>query len=263
MSTLKVALAQLEVTLGRPETNLDRAQEMLAHAKEQGAHLVLLPELWPSGCDLERVHEHAAPLNDGIFAKTSRMAAQLGLYICGSALEARDGRHFNTLTIYAPDGELIGSYSKIHLFGLMHEPDFLAPGTNLKLVNLPWCKAGLAVCYDLRFPEMFRHYALAGAGLLLLSAEWPHPRLEHWRTLLRARAIENQSFVVACNCVGWGNGNSFFGHSTVIDPWGEVLIEADDNQRVVVAKLDLSRVADVRDRFPVFADRRTGLYSLP
>jgi predicted amidohydrolase len=145
----------------------------------------------------------------------------------------------------------------------MHEADFLAPGNKLVTIDLPWGRAGLAVCYDLRFPEMFRSYALEGAQLILLSAEWPKPRLEHWRTLLRARAIENQTFVVACNCVGEGGGNVFFGHSMVVDPWGEVIVEGQEHEEVLVAKLDLTRVVEIRRQYPVFADRRAGLYSLP
>ena len=120
----------------------------------------------------------------------------------------------------------------------------------------------MAICYDLRFPELFRHYALQGARLILLPAEWPNPRREHWRTLLRARAIENQCFVAACNRVGESDGTSFFGASAVIDPWGATLIEGDDTPAILTTTLDLSLVENVRERIPVFADRRPELYKL-
>lgn len=263
MRTLKVALAQMEVVLGRTEENFARARRFVEDAKERGAELVLLPELWSTGYDLGKAREHAAQLNEGAFAEVAKLAREFELFVCGSQLEARGGRCFNTQVLFTPEGRLLASYSKIHLFGLMQEPEYLAPGDELQLARLPWGEAGMAICYDLRFPEMFRAYALAGAQLVLLSAEWPHPRLEHWRTLLRARAIENQIFVAASNCVGQGNGNVFFGHSMVIDPWGEILVEGDEGESLLVADVDLSRVEETRRRFPFFADRRTGLYSLP
>jgi len=260
---LKVALAQMKVTLGRPEENFRRARGFISDAAADGANLVLFPELWASGYDLPSARAHASQLNQGAFAEVSKLAREFGVFVCGSLLEARDGKCFNTQAVFTPEGHLLASYSKTHLFGLMHEPEYLAPGNELQLASLPWGKAGMAVCYDLRFPEMFRAYAIGGAHLILLSAEWPHPRLEHWRTLLRARAIENQVFVAAANCVGEGNGNVFFGHSMVVDPWGEITVEGDENESLLMAELDLSRVDQTRSRFPFFADRRAGLYSLP
>ncbi len=263
MAALKVALAQMEVVLGQPQENFERARRFVAEAKAGGAELVLLPELWTTGYDLKRAREHASQLNEGAFAEVANVAREFEVYICGSQLEASGGRCFNTQVLFAPDGRLLASYSKIHLFGLMQEPEYLSPGDELRLASLPWGEAGMAICYDLRFPEMFRAYALAGAQIILLSAEWPHPRLEHWRTLLRARAIENQIFVAATNCVGQGNGNVFFGHSMVIDPWGEIVVEGDESESLLMADVDLSRVEETRRRFPFFADRRNGLYSLP
>jgi predicted amidohydrolase len=142
----------------------------------------------------------------------------------------------------------------------MAEDHFLVPGDRLALAESPWGTAGLAICYDLRFPEQFRAYALAGARLALLCAEWPNPRLAHWQTLLRARAIENQFFVVACNRVGSSAGTSFFGHSCVIDPWGEVLAEGGDGEELVTAVLDLHRVEEARARIAALADRRPEVY---
>ncbi len=262
MSAFKVALAQLEIVLGQPEQNHKGARKLAMQAKEGGAQLLVLPELWSTGYDLERASLHSTQMDTGAFARMAAMAREFGMYVCGSALEARDGTYFNTQAIYTPVGQRLASYSKIHLFGLMNEPDYLSPGNALATADLPWGKAGLAICYDLRFPEMFRAYALGGAQVFILSAEWPHPRLEHWRTLIRARAIENQSFVAACNCVGRSNDNIFFGHSMSVDPCGEVLAEGDENESVLMVEIDLARVDETRSRLPVFADRRAGLYSL-
>jgi predicted amidohydrolase len=122
---------------------------------------------------------------------------------------------------------------------------------------------GLTICYDLRFPELFRRYALAGAKLIFVPAEWPHPRLMHWQTLLRARAIENQLFVVACNRVGVVGKTHFCGHSAVIDPWGETIVEGDESEMLLTAEIDLGLVDDVRQRIPIFADRRPEIYAAP
>jgi predicted amidohydrolase len=116
------------------------------------------------------------------------------------------------------------------------------------------------ICYDIRFPELARRLALGGAKLLLVPAEWPNPRLHHWRTLLTARAIENQMYVVACNRTGVSGSTSFFGHSMVIDPWGEIVAEADEQETILQATIDLALVDEVRTRIPVFEDRRPALY---
>jgi len=263
MAALKIGLIQLKVTTGEPQVNFERARQLLNRAKDGGAQFALLPELWTTGYDLARAGEHCDKEGEAGFAELAQLAREYGMFLCGSALEKRAGKFFNTQTLYSPAGELLAVYRKIHLFGLMHEADFLAPGSELVTVDLPWGKAGLAICYDLRFPEMFRSYAVGGAQLVLLSAEWPRPRLEHWRTLLRARAIENQTFVIACNCVGEGNGNVFAGHSMAVDPWGEIMIEGGEDEDVLLAELDFTCVDEIRQGYPVLSDRRTGLYSLP
>jgi omega-amidase len=119
----------------------------------------------------------------------------------------------------------------------------------------------LAICYDLRFPELFRSYATRGAGVILLPSEWPHPRLEHWRTLVQARAIENQCFLVACNRVGADRNSQFCGHSLIVDPWGTTLVEGGEDGELLLATLDLTAVAAVRERMTVLRDRRPELYT--
>jgi predicted amidohydrolase len=188
------------------------------------------------------------------------MANSHRIWVAGSMLEERAGKYYNTLAVYAPEGSLAAVYRKTHLFRLMQEEQYLASGPETAMVELPWGNAGLAICYDLRFPELFRGYALAGAQLMLIPAEWPNPRREHWRTLLRARAIENQCFVAACNRVGETNGAHFFGASAVISPWGETLVEAGEVETLITVSIDLAEAAAARKRIPVFEDRRTDLY---
>jgi predicted amidohydrolase len=256
---LRIAAAQLEITLGDPQANITRARGLLAAAKQQGAEIVLLPELWTTGYDLERAAELAIDLTSD--NEIANLAQEFGVYLCGSVLERRDRKFFNAFTIYSPSGELLAVYRKLHLFAPLREPEFLSPGDEPVAIELPWGKSGLAICYDLRFPELFRSYAVDGARLLLVCAEWPHPRLEHWRTLLRARAIENQAYVVACNAVGRVNETVFFGHSMIINPWGEVLLEAGEGETILSDELDLDQVDQIRTQFPVLGDRRNELFS--
>ncbi len=144
----------------------------------------------------------------------------------------------------------------------------MASGEKLVMTETPWAKIGLSICYDLRFPEMFRTYALKGAEMVILPAGFPHPRLDHWRTLLKARAIENQMFMVAVNQVGdevlggrFGT-LSYFGHSCVIDPWGGFVAEAGEQEMLLTVTIDLAKVSEVRNLMKIFRDRRTDLYEL-
>jgi predicted amidohydrolase len=142
----------------------------------------------------------------------------------------------------------------------MEEDQYLVPGDHLTQAETRWGSLGLAICYDLRFPEIFRAYAIAGARMVLLPSEWPHPRLEHWRTLIRARAIENQMFVIACNRVGVSKETTFCGHSAIIDPWGETVIEGGESPTLLTAEIDVDRVEEVQKKIPVLRDRRPEIY---
>jgi predicted amidohydrolase len=142
----------------------------------------------------------------------------------------------------------------------MKEDLYLQPGSSPLVMDLPWGKTAMAICYDLRFPELFRRYALEGAQMVILPAEWPAERIEHWRTLVQARAIENQYYIVATNTCGEIGGTVFGGHSMLVDPWGKVLIEAGDEPGLFTVEIELERVEQIRQRIPVFEDRRPELY---
>ena len=167
----------------------------------------------------------------------------------------------NCASWHAADGEMLAVYRKIHLFRLFDEHKWLGEGETPVALELPWGTTGLAICYDLRFPELFRRYAVAdGAKLIILCAEWPAVRVEHWRSLLIARAIENQCFVAATNACGETGGTLFGGHSMIIDPWGAVIAEAGENEGLVTAAFDLADVDAARQAIPVFEDRRPDAY---
>ena len=260
---LTISLIQMDVSIARPQVNLRRARAGVQEAAKAGADLIVLPELWGSGYDLTCADRYADELGTGLFAEMASLAQAHGVHLAGSLLERRGEGIFNTAVLYGPDGKLEGHYSKVHLFRLMDEHQYLRAGDAMPLLELPWGKTALAICYDLRFPELFCRYALAGAVLTIISAQWPARRVEHWQTLLRARAIENQMIVAACNRVGHDGDedNLFGGHSAVYDAWGRVVgQEGGDKEGLLTGTVDLSTVTRARSFIPVFQDRRSDLY---
>jgi predicted amidohydrolase len=258
---MTMTLAQMDVKIGDQASNLATVRSMTAAAAQEGADLIVFPELWPTGYDLEAAASYATEIHAGMFATVAGIARQHGIAIAGSQLSLLgEGQHGNTAVYFDKEGRALGSYSKIHLFRLMDEDQYLTAGSSLAMVDTIWAKMGLAICYDLRFPEMFRSYALDGAQAVILPSEWPDPRKHHWLTLLQARAIENQMFLIACNRVGTSGETNFFGHSCVVDPWGEFIILADEKEGLWTAEIDFSLVSAVRQKIPVFADRRPDLY---
>jgi omega-amidase len=257
-----ISLAQMHVVLGDPATNLKKADEWTAEAARRDSDLIVFPEMWTTGLDWPNLKALSAG-QDEVIKAVAGLAKKYGIWLNGSMLALDDkGQPTNTSILFDPQGQQMGVYRKIHLFGLMNEDQYLAPGQRLTTVETPWGRSGLAICYDLRFPEMFRTYALAGVTMVYLPSAWPYPRLTHWRTLLRARAIENQMYVVAVNQVGSDGTYDFFGHSAIIDPWGELVVEAGETEVLLTATIETERVAEARQKIPVFKDRRPDLYQL-
>ena len=257
---LTLALAQMDILVGQPDRNLELASTLALEAAQQGCDLLLLPELWSSGYDLSRWPQFATSLGEGMFKEMSRLASQHRIWIGGSLLEKDAGKAYNTFVLFNPNGSLEASYRKIHLFRLMDEHLWLTPGDHPVVLDLPWGRTALTTCYDLRFPDLFTACALDGATFFLLCAEWPERRIVHWDSLLRARAIENQAFVVAVNRSGRDTGESFGGRSAVIGPWGDEIAVAGQEQTILVCEIDLNEVEDARRRIPVFNDRRPDVY---
>lgn len=257
---LKLALAQAEFKLGQPDQNDAIASRMAKQAAEQGADLLLLPELWASGYDLARCEQYASPITSGWFARMASAAAEYGLVLGGSLIESEGGRYFNTFALFDEQGSLLAAYRKIHLFQLLKEEDHFQAGTELVCLDYKTTRIGLATCYDLRFPELFRGQAAAGAELILLAAEWPEKRIKHWSLLLQARAVENQCYVAAVNKVGLSQGEKLGGASSVVGPLGEILVEGGDQEALLLAEIDLDQVKKVRRWMPVLQDRKPELY---
>ncbi|GBF11103.1 carbon-nitrogen family hydrolase [Tepidibacillus infernus] len=262
MDKIKVSAIQMDIQFGQSEVNRQRLVDTMHRAlKQQQSNVVLAPEMWNLGYDLENALKNGD--RDGEMVKSSftAIAKQYGSYIIpGSVANVRNIKVFNTTYVIDNHGDVRGYYDKIHLFRLMNEEKYLEPGNKRFTFDLYGHKAGIVICYDIRFPELIRSMALDGMEVLFVPAEWPHPRLYHWRSLLIARAIENQMFVVATNRVGSDPNNTFFGHSMIIDPWGEVIAEGTEEEEIITAELDLSIVPEIRNRIPVFKDRKEEFY---
>lgn len=233
---------------------------MIKQAVESGARMVLLPELWSSGYDLNHARQHCAT-NLALLDEIGDLARETNTWIGGTWLLAENDRIHNSFVLLPPGGQPVIAYHKVHLFPLMDEPRFLTAGNTIQTVMLEDIPTGLAVCYDLRFPELFRMYARQNAVLLLIAAEWPLSRIMHWQILLQARAIENQCFVAGVNCTGRSGAATFGGCSAVFSPNGSCIMRGSRHSpQVMTTTLDLDEVHLVRANMPALDGRREDLY---
>jgi predicted amidohydrolase len=262
-SMLNISLLQMDIAIGEPDRNYHNLTVMLENAMkaEHRPDVIVFPELWNTGYALEQIQQLADEDGERTKQYISQFCQKYQVnIIAGSIAEKKGDKVKNTVYVFNRQGELTAQYSKIHLFRLMDEEKFLTSGDHIGQIALDDISAGVMICYDIRFPELARTLALDGAKILFIPAEWPHPRLHHWRILLMARAIENQMFVVACNRVGISGKAHFFGHSMIIDPWGEIIAEGGEQEEIISASLQLSDVDSVRSKIPVFEDRRSDIY---
>jgi omega-amidase len=253
-----VSAIQFNIALGEVEANVGRALSALRRVRKEGSQLAVLPEMWSSGYDFRNLASLAKKTPE-VLEQMRTITAELDMVTVGSLAEIEDGALYNTAFV-VDRGDIVGSYRKLHLFSTMGEDRFLRAGEHTLVVDTSAGRLGIAICYDLRFPELFRKLALEGAEILCLPAEWPKPRQEHWRTLLRARAIENQLFVAAANCCGIQGKLDFFGMSLLISPRGDVLAEGGEIDCELIARFDFEEMASYREQIPCYRDRRPEIY---
>ena len=257
----KIALAQVTAEgRGSPAAALETASLMTEEAAAAGASLICFPEQFVTGWSPEISPESGEPLDGPLTAAFGRMAQESGIAVVGSIVEAGQGRRpKNTAVVLDADGEIIAAYAKIHLFSPDGEDCNYTAGDRIATFTVDGTTFGLAVCYDLRFPEVFRIYALAGAECVLVPAAWPCLRIRHWETLLPARALENRFYVAGVNTAG-GSGGVYCGWSLAADPDGEVIAKGGSGEEVIFVDLDPAAVHEAQRRLPSLSDRRSDLY---
>ena len=256
---MKAFGVQMDVAWQDPATNLARAEARVRAAAAVGARLVALPEMFATGFHMDPAQ--AASARGETEARLSALAAELGVAIVAGSAEAPPGeRGVNVALALGPDGRLWSRYEKIHPFSFAGEHERYRGGEALAGFTLDGVRVALYVCYDLRFAEIFRA-AADTTDLMVVVANWPSPRRHAWRSLLIARAIECQCYVLGVNRVGEGGGLLYSGDSTLVDPLGEVLASAADVEALVGGEVSAEKVAEVRARFPFLADRRPAVYA--
>jgi predicted amidohydrolase len=253
---MRITSIQLEVAERPKAETLRRVLALLDRAR--GSDLVLLPELWPCGYfAFDRYEAEAEPADGPTIGAVRDKAREIGAYLfAGSTVEREGDRLYNASLLIDASGEVVARYRKMHLFGYgSEERRRLSPGDEVVVAQTPWGRAGLSICYDLRFPELYRRMVDLGAEFFLVAAAWPAARVEPWVLLNRARAMENQAFLFACNAAGSQRDVPLGGHSLVVDPAGRAIAEAGDGEALLSAEVDPALVRSLRDDFPALRDR--------
>lgn len=272
---MQLRMGALQMNSGEDrEANIAQALTLIEAAVAKGANFAALPEYFNFLGRPDRVLEHAEPIPGPTTEVMAAAARRHGIWLhCGSIAERIAGqqRHYNTSVILDPSGRIVARYRKIHLFDVnaggttYRESATMEPGQDVVVVDTPWGLMGLAICYDLRFGELHRALTLAGAQLLFQpSAFTLYTGKDHWEVLLRARAIENQVYVVApAQIFKHPPGNACFGSALIVDPWGTVVARAPEQTCAVVADIDYAWLNEVRTKVPALQHRRADLYRIP
>ena len=270
---LRVGLVRIN-TRGDKDANLRRAEELIDAAVARGARFVVMPEYVSFLGAKEQHHEIAESIPGPTTDRFAAKAREHGIFLLGSSIHEQSdtaGMFYNTSVMFDPAGEIIATYRKIHLLDIdltgnvtANESSTILPGDEIVTADVDGHTVGLSICYDLRFPELYRNLALEGAEILLVPAAFTmFTGKDHWHVLLRARAIENQTYVLAPGQFGThGESNSqCYGHSVIIDPWGTVIAESSDSEGVIVADLDFAYLRKIGKQLPSLANRRPSAYS--
>ncbi len=254
MDEFTIAAFQFCLTEGDVDANIKTVESLASSMDSAEPKIVVLPEMWPSGFDYPKLSEHARR-SDQIRDQMIRWSKEWHAVIVGSIAEMSDKGIVNRAYVIDPVWEVVGTYDKTHLFSPHGEHLHFARGSNILVVETTLCRIGVIICYDLRFPELCRLTALSGAEVLCVPALWPLIRADHWRLLLRARAVENQLFAVGCNGCGKIGNMDYPGASAIVDPWGVVLSEGDNREQIVRAVVHLKAIQEARKKIPCLTDR--------
>ena len=257
---MKVALIQMEIAEKNTQGNIAHGLELLQKATVD-SDIAVMPEIWTTGYSLGRLEAEAETIDGPTIAAVRRIANDNHCAVVAGSIPLRqkDGKIYNTTVVVDKQGSVVASYSKVHLFGLFNEERFFAAGDNFDVYELNGVLCGSTICYDLRFPELYRHLSLQGAKIIFVPAVWPTARGDIWRLLAQARGAENHNYIVAVNCVGEFKDAPFYGHSMVVDPMGKIIAEGGDAEEIIYCDIDLSYIDKVRERLNALADVREEL----
>lgn len=260
----KVAAIQMDIAYKNPGQNHLRSSELISKAMEYTPDVVVLPETWTTGYSesvFHEIHKYAEPEDGPSMGMLRNSAAKHGVWIVSGSFPELDGsKVYNTVYLIDRTGNIVGKYRKMHLYSAMDEDKAFDNGQEMPVLHTEIGSLAMMTCYDIRFVELSRTYAVRGAQIIYVVSNFPNPKKHHWRTLLQARAIENQCYIVACNRVGAAEKSTYFGHSLIIDPWGEIIKEGDESESILVGEVDLLRVNEVRKTIPMFLDRQPHSY---
>lgn len=248
--SLRVALGEYDTGWHDPAGSLSRAADIVRHSKSAGADLVVLPEMCTTGFTMEP-REYAEPLDGPSVARLSSLARESHIHLIAGVSTRAEGRFYNSSILFDPDGTITAEYRKQRLFGFVQEDESYSAGDAPVVAGVDGVELGLFICFDLRFPELFRVVA-PRVDAIVIIANWPLARQSHWETLLRARAIESQAYVVGVNRTGSAGGANYAGGSFVFEPWGETVAHGP----LAVAEIDPGVVTSARRKFPLVEDRR-------
>ncbi|MGK5092826.1 nitrilase-related carbon-nitrogen hydrolase [Deltaproteobacteria bacterium TL4] len=263
---LHVALCQMPINDSNPAENLKLAEETIQQAAHQGAELVILPEMWLSGYDLPKVSQFSQAYQRQGYELLSQLARTLKIFLHGGSLgEVETPAHvYNTSYIFNPQGQEVAKYRKSHLVTVLGEHKWIQYGERIVCVNLEGVLIGLGICYDLRFPEIFRKQCLQGAEAIIVVAAWPQSRIRHWDALIAGRAVENQCHMIAVNRVLGMENLKFGGHSQVMNPHGQALVASDSESPCILETIiDFTEQRELRKTITCQQDTRHELYQRP
>ena len=258
-NSFKAGVVQFDVKNGQVEANLNTAFGYLAKLASDNVCLAVLPEMFSCSFDNENLKEHAR-LTEKIIERLSLFAKKKQMAIVGTLPEREQDRIYNTMVFIDVDGKVKGRYRKLHLFRLTGEHLYYTAGNKIVTIDSSLGRIGLMICYDLRFPELARSLFLQGVQMIVVSAQWPEPRNEHWKTLIKARSVENQLFMLCSNRTGMDGHLRFSGMSMIVDPMGNVLTDAGSDDGSAFTDIDPGVVKSVRTLIPSMKDRRHDIY---
>lgn len=261
---MKISCLQMNMEFCQPDRNFLKAKALIEKAVKEKSDVVVLPETWNTGFFPKENLEALCDRNgERVKSEIGALAAEYSINIvAGSVTNVKNAKVYNTAYVFNRKGECIAEYDKTHLFTPMNEHRYFEKGSHLCRFTLDGISCGIIICYDVRFPELIRSMTVDGLDCLFMVSQWPKVRTFHLRTLTQARAIENQMFVVCCNSCGTAGETVYGGNSAIIDPLGETLVLAGENEEIITAECDNSILKSIRETINVFANRRTELYKL-